>query len=69
MEPNYGSRFPTVALLDEHGQPTGMIGQAFGRVVEADGTETNRLAVMLTQGGQGCKHWPESQLRRVGETS
>ncbi len=69
MKPDYGSRFPTVTLLDEQGQPTGQIGQVFGRLVDVDGIETNKLAVMLTAGGQGCKHWPESQLRRVGDAT
>lgn len=67
MKADYGSRFPTVKLLDEHGQPTGMVGQVFGRLVDENGAETCQLAVMLTAGGQGCKHWPESQLRQIGD--
>lgn len=61
----YANRFPLVALLDEHNQPTGQRGQVFGEVVDADGQSTGLLAVMLTAGGQGCKHVPRAKLRPI----
>lgn len=61
----YISRFPLVRLLDQSGQRTGMTGQVFGRVVDSDGADTGRLAVMLTAGGQGCKHWPAARIERI----
>jgi hypothetical protein len=63
MSTPYASRFPQVDLLDERGQPTGMSGQVFGEVIEFDGTNTGKVAVMLTAGGQGCKHWPAERVK------
>jgi len=59
----YQSRFPYVVLYDEHGQDTGMRGQVFGEVIGPDGESTGKVAVMLTEGGQGCQHWPKEKVR------
>jgi hypothetical protein len=69
MNADYGSRFTIVDLLDEHGQPTGQAGQMFGKLVDANGDDTGKVAIMLTKGGQGCKHWPASQVKRLGDKS
>jgi hypothetical protein len=63
MNTPYASRFPHVDLLDEHGQKTGMSGQVFGEVIGPDGESTGKVAVMLTAGGQGCKHWPAERVK------
>jgi hypothetical protein len=63
----YAQRFPTVDLLDEHGEPTGMKGQVFGKLLDVRGDDTGKLAVMLTDGGQGCKHWPAERCRTHGQ--
>lgn len=56
------SRFPIVTLLDTHGKPTGLVGQVFGRVIDANGDDTNKYAVMLVSGGQGCRYWPADRV-------
>lgn len=65
MKPAASTRFPTVALLDSHGKPTGMTGQRFAVVVDDDGNDTGKVAVMLTAGGQGCKHWPADRVEII----
>lgn len=66
MKPTATSdRFPTVELLDAQGNPTGMTGQLFGRVIDANGVDTDEYAVMLVSGGQGCKHWPAARTEIV----
>lgn len=65
MKPATSDRFPTVVLLDAQGNPTGMTGQRFARIVDDDGNDTGKVAVMLTHGGQGCKHWPDKQIIEV----
>lgn len=51
MKPATSSRFPTVALLDAHGNPTGMTGQRFAVIVDDEGNATGKVAVMLIHGG------------------
>jgi hypothetical protein len=63
MNVPYQSRFPHVVLYDEHDMDTGMRGQVFGEVIDADGQSTGKVAVMLTEGGQGCKHWDKNKVR------
>lgn len=65
MKPATSSRFPTVALIDANGNPTGMTGQRFAVIVDDEGNATGKVAVMLIHGGQGCKHWPVERTKII----